>query len=141
METLKALLKWPLAALFIISGIGHFVRSDMYLRLMPSYLPYHSELVALSGVVEVVLGLLLLVPRTERIAAWGLMATLVAIFPANIQAAMTAGTANEAMPGVSVTLAWLRLPIQPLLILWAYWYTRLNTRLPQPYTVNRALPK
>ena len=127
METLKLLLKWPLAALFIISGIGHFVRSDMYLRLMPPYLPYHSELVALSGVLEAVLGLLLLVPRTERIAAWGLIVTLVAIFPANVHAAMTAGTPNEAMPGVSATLAWLRLPIQPLLILWAHWYTRQDT--------------
>lgn len=127
MDTLKATLKWPLAALFIISGIGHFVKNDMYLRLMPPYLPYHSELVALSGVVEAALGLLLLVPRTQRIAAWGLIATLVAIFPANVHAAMTAGTPNEAMPGVSATLAWLRLPVQPLLILWAYWYTRATT--------------
>lgn len=132
--TLKALLKWPLAALFFISGIGHFARNDMYLRLMPPYLPYHSELVALSGVVEAVLGLLLLVPRTQRIAAWGLMATLVAIFPANVHAAMTAGTPNEAMPGVSVTLAWLRLPIQPLLILWAYWYTQQNKHASHPDT-------
>ena len=133
--TLKALIKWPLAVLFIFSGIGHFIRGDTYLRLMPPYLPYHSELVALSGVVEGLLGLLLLVPRTERIAAWGLMATLVAIFPANVHAAMTAGTPNEAMPGVSATLAWLRLTIQPLLILWAYWYTRGN-RPTQPDIVR-----
>ena len=135
MNNLKSLLKWPFAALFIISGIGHFVKSDTYLRLMPPYLPYHSELVALSGVVEAVLGLLLLAPRTQRIAAYGLMATLVAIFPANIHAALTAGTPNEAMPGVSVTLAWLRLPIQPVLILWAYWYTR-STHTSQPNVVD-----
>jgi uncharacterized membrane protein len=136
MLKLKALLKWPFAALFIISGIGHFVRGDMYLRLMPPYLPYHTELVALSGMVEAVMGMLLLVPRTQRIAAYGLMATLLAIFPANVHAALTAGTPNEAMPGVSATLAWLRLPIQPLLILWAYWYTR-DSHATQPDTVRR----
>lgn len=120
----KAFLKWPLAALFLVSGIGHFARDDMYIRLMPPYLPYRAELVYLSGVIEVVLGVLLLFRRTQRVAAWGLVVTLVAIFPANVYAALTAGTPNEAMPGVSVALAWLRLPVQPLLVAWAYWYTK-----------------
>ncbi len=120
----KTLLKWPFAALFIGSGILHFTTSNVYVRLMPPFIPYPSELVAISGVIEGALGLLLLVPRTQRAAAWGLVATLIAVFPANIYGALSAGTTNPAMQGVSVELAWLRLPIQPLLIAWAYWYTR-----------------
>jgi uncharacterized membrane protein len=117
-------LKWPFAGLFVASGILHFAKSDVYLRLMPPFIPMHSEIVAISGVVEGTLGLLLLVPRAQHAAAWGLVATLVAIFPANIYGAVTAGTSNPAMPDISVEVAWLRLPIQPLLIAWAYWYTR-----------------
>jgi uncharacterized membrane protein len=124
MGTVKTIFKWPFAGLFVASGVLHFTKSDFYLRLMPPYIPMHSELVAISGVIEGALGVMLLVPRTHRIAAWGLIATLVAIFPANIYGAVTAGTPNPAMPGISVEIAWLRLPLQPLLIAWAYWYTR-----------------
>ncbi|HEX9987468.1 MAG TPA: DoxX family membrane protein [Chloroflexia bacterium] len=124
MHPIKAGLKWALALLFIVSGVGHFVRSDGYLRLMPPALPFQLELVYLSGVIEAALGVMLLVPRTQRLAAWAYIPTLLAIFPANIYAATTAGTANEAMPGVPVWAAWLRLPLQFVLIVWAYWYTR-----------------
>jgi uncharacterized membrane protein len=58
------------------------------------------------------------------VAAWALIPTLLAIFPANIYAAVAAGTAHEAMPGVPVWAAWLRLPVQGVLIAWAYRYTR-----------------
>ncbi len=120
----KRLLKYPLAALFIGSGILHFAASDGFVRLMPPALPYPLELVYLSGAIEGTLGALLLVPRTQRAAAWGLIPTLVAIFPANIYGALTAAGDHPAMPGVSVELAWLRLPLQLVLIAWAYWYTR-----------------
>lgn len=123
-QTFKAVLKFPLAALFIGSGILHFASSDGFVRLMPPFLPYRLELVYLSGVIEGTLGLLLLIPRTQRLAAWGLIPTLLAIFPANVYGALTAGTDHPAMPGVSVELAWIRLPLQLVLIAWAYWYTR-----------------
>lgn len=119
----KTLLKYPFAALFIGSGLLHLTSSDGFLRIMPPFIPFHREIVAVSGVVEGTLGVLLLVPRTQKWAAWALIPTLIAIFPANIYAALTAGTPQEAMPGVPVALAWLRLPIQPLLVAWAWWYT------------------
>jgi uncharacterized membrane protein len=122
--TPKALLRPPFAALFIGSGILHFTRRRVYLRLMPPYLPRPRELVALSGVIEGGLGVLLLVPATRRFAGWALIATLLAIFPANLYGATSAGTAHPAMPGVPVWAAWLRLPLQGVLIAWAYWYTR-----------------
>jgi uncharacterized membrane protein len=123
-HALKQVLKWPFAALFIVGGILHFTNTATYVRLMPSYVPYHRELVYVSGIVETALGLLLLIPRTQRLAAWCLIPTLVAIFPANVNGAVTAGTGQPAMPGVSVELAWLRLPVQFVLVAWAYWYTR-----------------
>ncbi len=122
--TLKSILKWPLAALFIGSGVLHFTNTTTFMRIMPPDLPYPRELVLISGVVEAALGVGLLVPATRRAAAWGLIPTLIAIFPANIYAALTAGTPQEAMVGVPVWAAWARLPLQLVLIAWAYWYTR-----------------
>ena len=121
---LKTVLKWVLAGLFAGSGVLHFVAKPTYVRLMPPALPYPERLVEMSGVVEAALGVALLFPRTQKIAAWLLIPTLIAIFPANIYGALTAGTQNEAMPGISPVLAWLRLPLQAVLIAWAYWYTQ-----------------
>ena len=136
MSGTKTASKYLLAVFMGGVGTMHFVRPGFYMKIMPPYLPLHLELVYLSGVIEAALGVLLCVPRFSRLAAWGIIALLIAIFPANIYAAMTAGTPNEAMPGVSVTLAWLRLPIQPVLILWAYWYAK-SGRTSQPDVVDR----
>lgn len=124
LQTAKTVLKYPLGALFVGSAILHFASPDGFVRLMPPFLPYHLELVYISGLVEGTLGALLLIPRTQRLAAWGLIPTLVAIFPANIYGALTASTDHPAMPGIGPELAWLRLPLQLVLIAWAYWYTR-----------------
>jgi len=114
-----ALGRWAFAALFVAAGVAHFARPDVYLRIMPPYLPYGRALVLLSGGFEVVLGLLLLVPATSRLAAWGLIALLVAVFPANVHMYLHA----DRFP-LSPTLLLLRLPLQAVLIFWAYAYTR-----------------
>ena len=110
--------KWAFAALFVAGGVGHFVKTDVYMKIMPPYLPYHRALVLLSGVFEVALGILLLVPTTSRLAAWGLIALLVAVFPANVYMYQ-----HPDKFGLSPTLLLLRLPLQGVLILWAYAYT------------------
>ena len=92
--------------------------------MMPTYLPLHLESVQISGVAEIVLGVLLLVPRTSAAAAWGLIALLVAVFPANLQMALHPETFPEFRPAG----LWLRLPLQAVLIAWAFWYTRRNRR-------------
>ena len=66
------------------AGTLHFIKPDFYLKIMPPYLPLHLELVYLSGFFEIALGVLLLVPRLSRFAAWGIIALLIAVFPANI---------------------------------------------------------
>jgi uncharacterized membrane protein len=111
--------KCAFAALFVIGGVGHFVATEFYVRIMPPYLPYHRALVLLSGVFEVVLGILFLVPKASRFAAWGLIALLIAVFPANIF--MFQHPERFSLPP---TLLLLRLPLQLVLILWAYAYTR-----------------
>ncbi len=81
---MKTISKCLLAFFMVAAGTMHFVNPDFYLRIMPPYLPIHLELVYLSGFFEAALGLLLLFPRVTRFAAWGIIALLIAIFPANI---------------------------------------------------------
>jgi uncharacterized membrane protein len=107
------------AALFVLGGIGHFVATDAYMRIMPPYVPYQRVLVLVSGGFEIALGLLLLVRTTSRLAAWGLIALLIAVFPANVF--MYRHPEEFDLPPA---LLLLRLPMQGLLILWAWAYTR-----------------
>jgi uncharacterized membrane protein len=118
MQNIKRVLKYLFAAFFVAGGINHFANADFYLKIMPPYLPWHAPLVYLSGVAEIVLGLLLIVPRLTRAAAWGLIALLLAVFPANIHMALN----HELYPAYNVTALWLRLPLQIVLIAWAYRY-------------------
>jgi uncharacterized membrane protein len=135
----KAPIVWKLigrgifAALFIIGGIAHFLVPDLYMRIMPPYLPYHRALVLVSGVFEIALGILLLVPRTSHLAAWGLIALLIAVFPANLFMYQHSDRFR-----VSPTLLLLRLPLQGLLIVWAYLYTR-SARTVKPATPSSPL--
>jgi uncharacterized membrane protein len=124
MSRVKTLVLWGLAAIMTQGGIMHFVATRFYVRIMPPGIPAPEAIVYLSGVIESGLGLALLPARTRRWAAWGLVATLIAIFPANIYGATSAGTDHPAMPGVPVWAAWLRLPLQLPLIAAAYWFTQ-----------------
>jgi uncharacterized membrane protein len=113
---LKPLLVGITGLLFVLAGLNHFVHPAPYLSMMPAYLPWHRELVQASGVAEVLGGIGVLIPRSRRLAAWGLIALLVAVFPANL------GVALHGWPGVNLPpwLLWLRLPFQALFIAWVY---------------------
>jgi len=111
--------KTVFASLFIIAGVGHFAATDFFLKIMPPYLPFHLTLVLVSGVIEIVLGVLLLLPRYSRLAAWGIIALLIAVFPANVHVYQH----QELFPLPSFVHL-LRLPVQGVLILWAMAYAR-----------------
>ena len=114
-----------LLAIFMIgAGVMHFVNPEFYLRIMPPYLPLHRELVYLSGIIEIALGALLLIPKTSIPAAWGIILLLIAVFPANIYAWQNTA---EIFPELSPAAAFIRLPIQAVFILWAWWHTRSGT--------------
>ena len=119
MNRLKTISKWGLALFMIVAGIMHFVRPEFYLKIMPPYLPWHLELVYLSGIAESALGFGLLVPKLSRLSAWGIIALLIAVFPANIYLYQH----QELLPAPPLVHL-LRLPLQALFILWAYRHTR-----------------
>jgi uncharacterized membrane protein len=119
MKKIKLVLKYLFAAFFVLAGVNHFISPAFYFKIMPPYLPWHAALVYLSGVFEIVLGLLLLVPKLTRPAAWGLVALLFAVSPVNVHMALNHGL----YPEYSVVALWLRLPLQLVLMAWAYSYT------------------
>ena len=125
MPSFKTVTKVIFGLLFIGAGVNHFVDTPFYLSIMPPYLPWHYSLVIASGVAEVVLGIGLLIPKLSRLAAWGIIALLIAVFPANIHMA----THPELYPTIPEIALWLRLPLQAVLVLWAYWYTRDSDRI------------
>ncbi len=124
MAVVKRVLLYVMAAFYLTAGVMHFVSPEFFVEIMPAYLPWHLELVYLSGAIEIVLAVLLAIPVTRTLAAWGTIALLIAVFPANLNMAL-----NDIRPdgpwGPPSTLAlWLRLPMQLVLIAWAWWYTR-----------------
>ena len=120
--TARTVLRWLLTLFMVGGGVMHFLATDTYVAMMPEALPWHRELVYLSGVFEILGGLGLILPATRRLAAWGLVALLVAVFPANVNMAI-----NHIPLGdfdTPVWTLWARLPVQLLFIAWAWWYTR-----------------
>lgn len=106
-----------LAALFFTgAGLMHFLVPAPYLKIMPPWIPWHEAMVEISGAAEMAGGIGLLIPRLRRAAAWGLVALLIAVFPANIYMA-TDHIAMGAAP-VPAWIAWGRLALQPLMIGW-----------------------
>lgn len=107
-------LRWrgPVAAFFVSTGVLHFTSPDPFIAIVPEILPAPRALVYLSGAAELAGGLGMLSARTARPAGWWLIATLLAIFPANVGMALAA----ESFPQFPTWGLWARLPLQALLI-------------------------
>ena len=123
MQTTRRILKYMLAGGFVLAGANHFRDADFYLTIMPPYLPWPLFLVYLSGALEILFGALILIPNYSWLAGWGLIALLIAVFPANLQMALH----PELYPHFSLILLWLRLPLQGVFIAWVYWTTLSTT--------------
>jgi uncharacterized membrane protein len=107
---------------YVVAGALHFIKAEPYLQIMPPYIPWHVAMVRGSGGFEILGGLGLFLPATRRAAAWGLIALLIAVFPANIYMAthpIEAGAAS-----IAPVLRWGRLPLQLLLVWWLLWCTK-----------------
>ncbi len=115
-----------LGIIFIAAGMLHFVITKTYIAIVPPYLPAHPQLVYISGVFEILGGIGLLAPANfhsfpaRGFAAWGLVALLVAVMPANIYMV----TDHEKFAFIPLWALWLRLPMQLPLMGWCWLYTR-----------------
>jgi uncharacterized membrane protein len=103
-----------LVLMFVGMGVAHFVALEHFVGIMPTYLPWHTELVLLTGVLEILGGVGLLHARTRRAAGLGLVLLLIAVLPANVHE-LTA-SASPVHPA-----AWLRLPLQLVFVAWVWW--------------------
>ena len=110
--------RYLLAVIMVAAGVYHFVNPQVYVSIMPKYLPWHLPLVYISGVLEILFGAGLLTGYSS-LAAWGLIALLIAVFPANLNMALH----PELAPQISSVLLWLRLPLQAVLIWWVLKFT------------------
>ncbi len=106
-----------LAVFFLVAGLNHFLNPRPYLSMMPPYLPWPAALNIISGAAEVAGGIGILIPTLRPIAGWGLLALLVAVFPANVNVALHGWKGQHIAPWI----LWARLPFQPLIMAFVYW--------------------
>jgi uncharacterized membrane protein len=101
---------------FVLAGALHFLKPKWYVAIMPDYLPAHRELVYASGVAEAVGGVALMTPdpRVRRFGAWWLVATLAAVFPANLHMALH----PDRYRSIPAAALWARLPVQGAFVAW-----------------------
>jgi uncharacterized membrane protein len=131
----RAILRCLTGAFFVGAGALHFLYPAPYLKIMPPYIPAPLAMVYISGVAEIAGGIGLCIPPTRRVAAWGLVALLAAVFPANLYMA-TNGIQVTRQPLPAVVL-WARLPLQALLI---WWVLKAGQAVPKHGVADTAVP-
>lgn len=122
--TKKTIARWLLALGVITAGTLHWLTPHPFVQMISTFLPYPLELVYISGFFEILGGVGLLIPRVSRAAAWGLILLFIAVFPANINMAVN-DLVIDGLPH-NLVAYWLRLPLQGVLIAWAWWFTKPN---------------
>ena len=123
MSRTKTILLWFMAAFYVFGGFNHLMNPEFYLAIIPPGLPNPEWLNVISGLAEITLGVYVLEPRVRVLAAWGIIALLIAVFPANLWVAVQ--NVGPEGPGTGNAIGnWIRQPFQVLFIVWAWWYTR-----------------
>ena len=120
---LRRISLFVLGAAFIAAGILHFVKMPLYVRIVPPWLPGHASLVTISGIAEIAGGMGVLIKQTRRAAGIGLIALLIAVFPANVQMALHPQQYSD-IAGPAVL--WARLPLQLAIVAWV-WFSCLRS--------------
>ena len=120
LKSLKKYSRYLMGAIYILAGINHFLDPNFYVQIIPDFLPSPLLLVYVSGALEIILGILILFPRTQRLAAIGIILLLIAVFPANMYMYHLGGARFD-VPDVALLI---RLPLQLVLIAWAALYLK-----------------
>ena len=116
---MKEILLFVMAIFYIAAGYMHFKKPWFFYKITPAVLKkWQKPINVIVGIAEILGGIGLLIPMTQSAAAWGIILLLIAVFPANINMILD----EKASFGMAKWKLWLRLPIQFLLMAWAYWY-------------------
>ncbi len=122
MSTIKKISLVLLIIGYTAAGMNHFRIPSFYIGIIPAYMPYPYILNILAGIFEILFGLMLIFPKTRKLGAWGIIFLLIIFIP--VHTAMLSGHTNLNGGTVRPVWAWVRLFFQPVLIMWAWWYTR-----------------
>ncbi len=125
-EKNKEFLRGILAISMVLAGLLHFIVPEPFVTIVPDFLPYPLALVCASGFLEILLGIGLLIPRFSKLSAWGLIALFIAVYPANLYMAINQ-IRFDGIPD-SPWFQAIRLPFQFVLMAWAWWYTKRESR-------------
>ncbi len=105
-----------MSLLYIAAGVNHFINPAFYLKIMPTYIPYHLMMIYLSGAIEIILGIALLIKKSQKVAGWLIILMLIVFLPVHIKMIMDTWISLN----IKFIIALVRLPLQFVLIYWAY---------------------
>ena len=112
-----------MSVLLLFTEAGHFIYPDGMALMLPGFIPYKLEVIYVTGIIEILAAIGLLIPRYHKLTAWLLILFLVLILPANIYAAIHhVNLKTAANDGRGVNYLWFRIPLQLLFIAWAYYF-------------------
>ena len=122
----KQIFRGILAVCMVVAGTLHFIFPEPFIKIVPSFLPFPAALVYISGLLEILGGIGLLIPAVSQTAAWGFILLFIAVYPANINMAVNHIHIDNIPDGKWFQA--IRLPFQFVLIAWAWWLTRPNVK-------------
>ena len=131
MNILKKAIILIMILFYFFAGINHFIKPSTYVNLIPPYLPWPEILNYLAGFFEITFAILLIPIKTRKYAGWGIILMLIAFMPTHIYMIQEAKLDPLSLGKFTITplIAWLRIPLQGILILWAYWCSKLKFSL------------
>ena len=131
MNILKKVALITMVLFYFFAGINHFIKPATYINIIPPYLPWPETLNYLAGLFEILFGILLIPLKTRKYASWGIILMLIAFMPTHIYMIEQAKFNPLLLGEYTITpfIAWVRIPLQGILILWAFWCGKMKFNL------------